>query len=400
LKRGERAAAAATPSSRLLDWYDRHRRRLPWRALPGERADPYRVFLSEIMLQQTTVATVGPYFARFLERFPTVAALAAAPLDDVLTLWQGLGYYARARNLHRAAGIVAREMGGKFPDTVDGLAQLPGIGAYTAGAIAAIAFGRREAAVDGNVERVVARYHAVETPLPASKPALRALTRDLVPEHRAGDFAQALMDLGATICTPRNPRCMLCPWNADCRGRALGIAETLPHKQPKAARPTRLGVAYFLMDESGAILLRRRAERGLLGGMMEVPSTPWREIAPSPREAVAGAPAPATWRVLPGTVRHGFTHFELELVVWAARCAVRPEAEGVWVPGERLGEHALPTAIKKIVRHALAALAKKSGLPGKAGRRSSAGSRGDEAGRQHMGEKVRPRAKRQRGSDS
>jgi A/G-specific adenine glycosylase len=320
----------------------------------------------------------------------------------VLTLWQGLGYYARARNLHRAAGIVAREMGGRFPDTAEGLTQLPGIGAYTAGAIAAIAFGRREAAVDGNVERVVARYYAVEMPLPASKPALRALTRDLVPAARAGDFAQALMDLGATICTPRNPRCMLCPWSGDCRGQALGIAETLPRKLPKAARPTRVGVAYFLIDESGAILLRRREERGLLGGMMEVPSTPWREAPPTPHEAAAAAPAPATWRVLPGTVRHGFTHFELALSVWAARCAVRPKAEGVWVPGERLGAHALPTAMKKIVRHALAELAKKSGPPEKAGRGRSAGSRGERAGRQPVERRVvsRVRGQRQRGSDS
>jgi len=368
--------------------------------MPGEAADPYRVFLSEIMLQQTTVATVGPYFARFLERFPTVEALAAASLDDVLTFWQGLGYYARARNLHRAATIVAREMGGRFPDNAAGLAQLPGIGGYTAGAIAAIAFGRAEAAVDGNVERVMARFHAVETPLPAAKPALRALTRAMVPAERAGDFAQALMDLGATICTPRNPRCLVCPWSDLCRGRAAGLAEALPRKLPKAARPKRHGVAYFLMDRGGAILLRRREERGLLGGMMEIPSTAWRERSPTAHEAAAAAPAPATWRVLSGTVRHGFTHFELELTVWAARCAARPAATGVWVAGERLADHALPTAMKKIVRHALAQLAKKSGPPKGAGRLSSAGSRGERAGRQHAPE-AKPRIRgRQRGSDS
>ncbi len=296
--------------------------------------------------------------------------------------------------------IVARELGGRFPDTAAGLAQLPGIGGYTAGAIAAIAFGRAEAAVDGNVERVVARIHAVETPLPGAKPALRALTRALVPAERAGDFAQALMDLGATICTPRNPRCLVCPWNDLCRGRAQGIAETLPRKLPKAARPKRHGVAYFLMDRAGAILLRRREERGLLGGMMEIPSTAWRERPPTAHESAAAAPAPATWRVLPGTVRHGFTHFELELIVWGARCAARPDAEGVWVAGDRLADHALPTAMKKIVRHALAQLAIKSGPPHRAGRTSAAGARGEGAGRRHAHKTKRVMRRRQRDSDS
>ena len=353
MRRGERGNEAAALSSRLLDWYDRHRRRLLWRAMPGEAADPYRVWLSEIMLQQTTVAAVGPYFARFLARFPTVEALAAAELDDVLGLWQGLGYYARARNLHRAAQIVAREHAGRFPDTAAALARLPGIGTYTAGAIAAIAFGRPEAAVDGNVERVIARLNAVATPLPAAKPALRALTQALVPAARAGDFAQALMDLGAMVCTPRNPRCLLCPWAPDCRARAEGLTETLPRKAPKPARPVRHGVAFALLDRAGAILLRRRPEKGLLGGMMEVPSTEWRERPTTARQTAAAAPAPATWRVLPGEVRHTFTHFELVLTVWAARCARRPRAQGVWCAAERLAEQALPTVMKKILRHAL-----------------------------------------------
>jgi A/G-specific adenine glycosylase len=362
------AASRAVPENesltqRLLAWYDRHRRRMPWRALPGERPDPYKVWLSEIMLQQTTVATVGPYFARFLERFPSVQALADAKLDTVLGLWQGLGYYARARNLHRAAQIVARELGGVFPDTAAGLKKLPGIGDYTAAAIAAIAFDRPEAAVDGNVERVMARLEALETPLPAAKSALRTLTQRLVPQQRAGDFAQALMDLGATICTPRAPRCMLCPWNDACLGRARGIAETLPKKLAKPDRPVRHGVAFFLMDREGAILLRRRPEKGLLGGMMEVPSTGWAEKAPSRNEAASAAPAPATWRVLPGTVHHGFTHFELKLTVWAARVAKRPRAKGVWCPGEELATQALPTAMKKILSHALAQIAKKNGPP-------------------------------------
>ncbi len=357
------AARRAGHVASLLDWYDLHRRRMPWRALPGERADPYKVWLSEIMLQQTTVAAVGPYFARFVERFPTVHALAAAKLDEVLALWQGLGYYARARNLHRAAQIVARELGGRFPDTAEALRKLPGVGDYTGAAIAAIAFERPEAAVDGNVERVMARLHAVEVPLPAAKPALRELARRLVPEARPGDFAQALMDLGATICVPRAPRCLVCPWSGACEARARGLAEDLPRKLAKRARPVRHGVAFFLMDRDGAILLRRRPEKGLLGGMREVPSTGWAEKAPSAHEAAAAAPAPATWRVLPGPVHHGFTPFELKLTVWAARGARRPRAKGVWCPGEQLSMQALPTAMKKILRHALAALAKKSGPP-------------------------------------
>lgn len=352
LKRGERAEPGSALASRLLDWYDRHRRRLPWRAEPGERPDPYKVWLSEIMLQQTTVAAVAPYFARFLARFPTVDALARAGLDEVLAHWQGLGYYARARNLHRAAQVVAREHGGRFPDTAAALARLPGVGAYTAAAIAAIAFDQPEAAVDGNVERVVARLHAVEAPLPAAKPALRALAQALMPAARAGDFAQALMDLGATVCTPRSPRCLLCPWTQACRARRAGLAESLPRKAPRPARPLRRGVAFVLHDRDGAILLRRRPEKGLLGGMMEVPSTEWREKAPSARQTAAAAPAPATWRVLPGEVRHTFTHFELALTVWTARCARRPRAQGLWCPPERLADQALPTVMKKIIRHA------------------------------------------------
>ncbi|HEY7608042.1 MAG TPA: A/G-specific adenine glycosylase [Alphaproteobacteria bacterium] len=359
----EEAAPVPVLAARLLDWYDRHRRRMPWRALPGERSDPYKIWLSEIMLQQTTVAAVGPYFLRFLERFPTVEALAAAEIDAILGLWQGLGYYARARNLHRAAQFVARKLGGRFPDSAAGLKQLPGIGDYTAAAIAAIAFDRREAAVDGNVERVMARLHAVDAPLPAAKPALRALAERLVPAARAGDFAQALMDLGATICTPRAPRCLLCPWADACRARARGIAEDLPRKMPKPARPVRHGVAFLLVDGEGAILLRRRPERGLLGGMMEVPSTEWRDKAPSARQAASAAPAPAAWRVLAGAVQHGFTHFELVLKVWAARVQRRPRVKGVWCLGEQLATQALPTVMKKILRHGLAQLGKKSGPP-------------------------------------
>ena len=335
----------------LLDWYDRHRRILPWRALPGETPDPYRVWLSEIMLQQTTVAAVGGYFQHFVERWPTVEALAAAALDDVLHAWAGLGYYARARNLHKCARHVAETLGGRFPETEAGLRELPGIGAYTAAAIAAIAFDRRAAAVDGNVERVVARIYAVPEPMPAAKPKLRSLAAALVPERRAGDFAQAVMDLGATVCTPRKPKCLLCPWAGACAAYAAGIAEQLPRRASKPQRPTRRGTAFWVLNAQGKILLRRRPETGLLGGMMEVPSTAWLTDAPEPSVPAAETP----WRELPGLVRHTFTHFHLELRVVAGRDA--PDwaaADGVWVAPDRLSDYALPSVMKKVVRHAFA----------------------------------------------
>ncbi len=336
---------------RLLAWYDRHRRTLPWRALPGRRADPYHVWLSEIMLQQTTVAAVDAYYRRFLARWPTVADLAAAPLDDVLHAWAGLGYYARARNLHKCAQAVVERHDGRFPDTEAALLALPGIGTYTAAAIAAIAFDRKATPVDGNVERVVARLFAVETPLPAAKPELRIPAARLTPERRAGDFAQASMDLGATVCTPRNPLCMVCPLAEGCAARAAGIAAELPRRTAKAARPCRRGVAFWIVRADGAVLLRRRVEKGLLGGMTEVPSSPWQEDGGALPAAAAHAPLdPGGWRALPGLVRHVFTHFELELAVLAADVP----SGTFWVPVERLAEHALPSVMKKIVRHALA----------------------------------------------
>src|SRR5580704_7645564 len=249
-------SSVADPAA-LLAWYDRHRRQLPWRSPPGERSDPYRVWLSEIMLQQTTVVTVAPYFDRFVARWPTVSSLAAAALDEVLHQWQGLGYYARARNLHACAREVAERHGGRFPDDVAGLRALPGIGDYTAAAIAAIAFDRQEAAVDGNVERVVARLFAVREAMPAAKPRLRALARELVPALRAGDFAQAMMDLGATICAPRRPRCVLCPWRDPCAARESGFAEELPARAEKPERPLRHGIVFWLQRPDGAVLLRR-----------------------------------------------------------------------------------------------------------------------------------------------
>jgi A/G-specific adenine glycosylase len=346
--------AAARPEP-LLAWYDRHRRRLPWRALPGEAVDPYRVWLSEIMLQQTTVVAVAPYFAAFLERWPTVEALAEAELDAVLHAWQGLGYYARARNLHACAREVVALHGGAFPADEAALRALPGIGAYTAAAIAAIAFGRKATAMDGNVERVMARLHAVETPLPDAKPELYRLAAALTPERRSGDYAQALMDLGSTICTPRQPRCVLCPWREACRARQAGIAEELPARRRKAEKPTRRGVAFWAVRRDGAVLLRRRAERGLLGGMIEVPSTEWRGEPWSEPEALEAAPIAALWRALPGLVRHGFTHFHLELTVLGGR-VVEAVPAGLWVPLDRLGDHALPNLMKKVVEHAIKAM--------------------------------------------
>ncbi|MCB9946977.1 MAG: A/G-specific adenine glycosylase [Rhodospirillaceae bacterium] len=350
-------ADAGLLSRLLLAWYDRHARRLAWRARPGEAADPYRVWLSEIMLQQTTVAAVDAYFRDFVVRWPRVEDLAAARLDDVLTAWAGLGYYARARNLHRCAIAVAGDHGGRFPEDEAALKRLPGIGDYTAAAIAAIAFGRPAAVMDGNVERVMARLLADPTPLPAAKPRLKAALRRLVPPSRPGDFAQAMMDLGAVICTPRKPRCVLCPWQQPCRARAGGMAEALPTKVEKAERPTRRGVAFWAMAPTGAVLLRRRPERGLLGGMMEFPSSPWRTGGmPDLGEVLDHAPAVGQWRLLGGRVRHTFTHFHLELTV-AAACLPAPP-EGIWVLPEALGDHALPTLMRKVAGHAIAQLSR------------------------------------------
>lgn len=359
MPRSPRPSAAPTgPSAdlpaRLLAWYDRHRRDLPWRTPPGERADPYRIWLSEIMLQQTTVATVGPYFDRFVARWPDVRALAGAPLDAVLHAWQGLGYYARARNLHACARALAERHGGRFPEDEAALRALPGIGAYTAAAIAAIAFGRRATPVDGNVERVMARLFAIREPLPEAKPELRRLAATLTPGLRSGDYAQAVMDLGATVCTPRKPRCILCPWREACQGRLAGIADELPARRAREERPTRRGVVFWAVRPDGAVLLRRRPEKGLLGGMMEVPSTEWREAPWSEAEARAQAPVPARWTLLPGTVGHVFTHFRLELQVLAGAVRAGYARGGVWVAPEALADQALPTVMRKIIAHARA----------------------------------------------
>jgi len=347
-----------THADRMLAWYDRHRRHLPWRAAPGVQADPYRVWLSEIMLQQTTVATVMGYFERFLARWPSVEALAAAPVDEVLQAWAGLGYYARARNLHACARAVVERHAGEFPDDVDLLLALPGIGPYTAAAIAAIAFDRPASAMDGNVERVVARLSAVETPLPAAKPELVQLAAALVPARRPGDYAQAMMDLGATVCTPRAPRCVICPLIRTCRARRAGIEAGLPRRAAKPKKPTRRGVAFVLTRRDGAILLRRRPPKGLLGGMEEVPSSDWREGPLDLASALAEAPVPARWTPLATPVRHTFTHFHLELVVALARAPTARLAtaarDAYWAEADTLGDRALPTLMRKVIARAQA----------------------------------------------
>ncbi len=338
----------------LLAWYDRHRRRLPWRALPGERPDPYRVWLSEIMLQQTTVKAVAPYYERFIARWPTAKDLAAATLDDVLRAWAGLGYYARARNLHACAVAVARTRGGIFPSDEKALLALPGIGAYTAAAIAAIAFGSKATPVDGNIERVIARLFAVEAALPASKPQIRKAAEALTPDERAGDFAQAMMDLGATLCSPKRPACSLCPWTAACAARRRGDAETFPRKSPKVEGKLRRGAAFVALRADGAILLRTRPEKGLLGGMSEVPTSEWTNGFVL-REASAAAPLPAQWRKLPGVVTHTFTHFPLELSVYRATLPKRTRApKGArWTPVAEIAGEALPNVMRKVIAHAL-----------------------------------------------
>ncbi|MBB3065954.1 A/G-specific adenine glycosylase [Limibacillus halophilus] len=340
----------------LLAWYNRHARRLPWRAPPGAKPDPYRVWLSEIMLQQTTVVTVGPYFERFVARWPSVQALAASPLEEILTEWAGLGYYARARNLHRAAQMVTDKFDGRFPDDEAGLKSLPGIGDYTAAAIAAIAFDRPAAVLDGNIERVTSRLYAITEPLPGVKPVLRRLVAEITPRQRPGDFAQAMMDLGAMVCQPARPRCLLCPLVRFCEGSAQGIAAELPRKAAKKARPTRHGIAFWITDEQGRVLLRKRPEKGLLGSMTEIPSTDWREDKPSQNAAANAAPLALDWSPLQGRVRHVFTHFSLELEIWSADVEGSAAPEGTfWCRLDDLGNQALPSLMRKIVKHVLTA---------------------------------------------
>ncbi len=342
----------------LLAWYDRHARDLPWRAQPGEKPNPYRVWLSEIMLQQTTVKTVAPYYARFLGRWPTVEALAEASLDDVLRVWAGLGYYARARNLHACARAVVERHGGGFPDDLDALRALPGIGDYTAAAIAAIAFDAAAVPVDGNVERVVTRLFAVGDELPAAKPQIKALAASLLPPRRSGDFAQSLMDLGASLCSPKKPACAFCPWADVCIARAHGTQEIFPRKAPKREGRLRRGAAFVVLRADGCVLLRQRPDKGLLAKMTEVPGSDWshdfnvtqaRNCAPRLRAGIK-------WRRLPGVIAHVFTHFPLELTVFIAHVPRGTRApEGArWVKRTDLAGEALPNLMRKVLAQALA----------------------------------------------
>lgn len=330
----------------LLDWYDRHARDLPWRIAPGANVapDPYRVWLSEIMLQQTTVAAVKAYFERFTQLWPDVHALAAALDERVMAEWAGLGYYARARNLLKCARVVSGELAGAFPSELKDLLKLPGIGPYTAAAIASIAFNQPETVVDGNVERVMARVFDIHTPLPSAKPELTGKAAGLTPQVRAGDYAQAVMDLGATICTPRNPACGICPWRGSCQARANGTATELPKKAPKKKKPTRFGIAYVVRRDDGAILLERRPDSGLLGGMLGWPGSEWGEDAP--HEA---PPVQTEWETIPAEARHTFTHFHLRLTVKTAVVAedCMPES-GSFVDAHSFDPSALPTVMRKV----------------------------------------------------
>src|SRR5258706_7480944 len=355
-RRREVAFEASARPALLLEWYDRHRRKLPWRPLPGELADPYSVWLSEIMLQQTGVKTVGPYFEKFLARWPDVDALGRASLDDVLRMWAGLGYYSRARNLHACAVAVLRDHGGAVPDTEERLRALPGIWPYTAAAIAAIAFGRRTMPVDGKIERVVSRLFAVDEPLPQAKALIQQLATTLLGAARAGDSAQALMDLGASICTPKKPACSLCPLNDDCVARARGDQETFPRKAPKKSGALRRGAA-FVVTRGDELLVGTRPEKGLLGGMTEVPTSDWL-AAQDDKTALTQAPmlkGIARWHRKAGVVTHVFTHFPLELVVYTASVPARARApEGMrWVPISTLGDEALPNVMCKVIAHGL-----------------------------------------------
>lgn len=347
-----RPTPAPPRSDALMAWYDRHHRHLPWRAPLGKQGDPYHVFLSEIMLQQTTVKAVAPYFMAFLQRWPDISSLAAAPLEDVLSAWAGLGYYARARNLHACARAVVERHDGTFPDEEATLRTLPGIGPYTAAAIAAIAFNRPTAPVDGNIERVISRLFRITTVLPKAKPDIRRHAEAMSPADRPGDFAQAMMDLGATICTPKSPACTLCPWFDPCAARAAGDPTHFPVKPPKAKKPSRAGVAFVAIRADGAVLMRTRPHKGLLAGMTEVPSTPWGAAPEWPQDH---APLRATWQLLPTQVEHVFTHFALTLKIMRADLEDdTPAPPGHrWVTPAGFDAEALPSLMRKVLMLAL-----------------------------------------------
>jgi len=350
-------STTSNQSTKLLHWYDRHHRVLPWRISPSEQAsgirpDPYRVWLSEIMLQQTTVEAVKSYFVKFIERWPTVQAMARASEDDILRAWAGLGYYSRARNLKKCADAVVRQHDGNFPGSAAALKELPGIGDYTSAAIAAIAFGEAVAVVDGNVERVISRLYTIDTPLPAAKPEIRALMGQLTPIDRPGDFAQAMMDLGATICTPRRPACAICPLNDDCMALKSRDPEEFPVKAPKAEKPIRTGAAFIAIADDGSVFLRKRKDEGLLAGMTEVPGSPWTARIDGDT-TIDAAPFPARWTAS-GSITHVFTHFELRLSVYRSENVSKAaSSDGWWSLPTELSEEALPTVMKKAITAAI-----------------------------------------------
>jgi A/G-specific adenine glycosylase len=338
-----------TDATILLNWYDHNARQMPWRVSPQDRADsvdpdPYHVWMSEIMLQQTTVAAVRDYFVKFIDRWPTVHDLANAKDDDVMAAWAGLGYYARARNLLKCARVVANDLGGAFPCDEPGLQKLPGIGPYTSAAIVSIAFDRPATVLDGNVERVMARYHLVEAPLPSSKETLRDLAAQMLPQGRFGDYSQAIMDLGATICTPRSPSCGICPWAIGCKARALGVADGLPNKRAKVKIPTRHGTCFVVKRKDGAVLLERRPDKGLLGGMLGWPGGEW--VA---SETNAKPPFEANWMLLPTEARHTFTHFHLKLRIQYAVVENGFNQDiGLFTNIENFDVNDLPTVMRKV----------------------------------------------------
>lgn len=343
----------------LLQWYDKHHRELPWRTSPtaferGERANPYHVWLSEVMLQQTTVQAVKPYFDKFLATWPRVEDLANAETEAVMAAWAGLGYYARARNLKKCAEVVAYHYGGKFPDSQEALKELPGIGDYTSAAIAAIAFDRQAAVMDGNVERVISRLFQIDEPLPASKPQMKMRVVQLTPVNRPGDFAQAMMDLGATICTPKRPACALCPFNGVCLALENDEPERFPVKAPKKEKPIRKGAAFVAVDEQGRILLRKRIESGLLGGMTEVPTTQWNSRVDG-STTLDEAPFIADWQAC-GHITHVFTHFELHLYIYRTKTNSKDHTSsnnGWWEPVTNIDQQAIPTVMKKAIIKAI-----------------------------------------------
>jgi len=332
----------------LLKWYDKKGRTLPWRAKHGKTPDVYRVWLSETMLQQTQVATVEPYYRKFIKKWPNLEQLAKADRDDVLRCWAGLGYYARARNLYACAQTVANEHNGVFPDNEESLRSLPGIGPYTAAAIMAIAYDQPAVVVDGNVARIMARLYKVNKPIQQSRTRLENLAARHSPQHRPGDYAQAIMDLGAVVCTPRSPKCVECPWSSLCEAHATGKPENWPRKKPKRSKPRCYGVVFWIERPDGAVALRRRPDDGLLGGMLEVPNSGWHDRPLSEGFVGTQSPMKTQWVLIPGLVRHSFTHFDLEVTIFAGRSEKAPDGT-FWCPKGDIESQALPSLMRKVV---------------------------------------------------